>query len=144
MLSGIGDDLVGYRYKKREEGEENYGKVDANAWLRSALHSLRSCSGHLFVSGGPSKIQSNGKRLRTPTLSPSFAYPLVLFRLLVCSIHLGHTPEKRLLGLGYALIAHLAVQIANRQFLFKTISGIGTECQTLRVCTQICRSTDWA
>lgn len=126
--------------KRRREGEENYGEglVDANAWLRSALHLLQSWP---ICDRRTVENQSNGKRLRRYRLPLLTRFRLVLFARLFDT---SDTRQESLLGFGRApgrlSRPSCGLDRSNWQFLFKTISGIGTE---LRVCTQTCRSADW-
>jgi len=129
--------------RERRRGKLREGLVDANAWLRSALHLLRSCPGPICAQRTVEN-QSNGKRLRRYRLPlliclSCFVYSFIRYG---TRTHARGAPSRTWLR-SRAILTRLAVQIerTNRQFLFKTISGISTK---LHVCTQIYRSTDWA
>lgn len=139
MLAATISSVIRIKSGKEEGGEKNYGEdlVDANVWLRSVVHLLRSCRGPI-CDRRTVENQSNGKRFRRyrlPLLTRSSCF--------VCSFvrYLGHTPGAfwDLAALpGDALGLSPPSCGPDQQFLFKTISG--TE---LRVCTQTCRSANW-
>lgn len=128
-----GSDLIAYRCKKRvkkkeEEGELRGGFSGRECVIKVGAALVTKLSGTYLW---PADRRKSKQRQTTPALSSSFAltrFRLVLFARLFDT---SDTRQESLLGFGRApgrlSRPSCGSDRANWQFLFKTISGIGTK-----------------